>query len=94
MKKYSGLFWIIGLCAFTAFMCSGFIWVFDLVKINWALLGTIKKVANTVLIVSAFLAGWVWLSSIKLNKTFKLVLQIIFVIFAVLSICGVLAIGI
>ena len=86
MKKNSALFFIIGLCAFVSFMCSGTIWLFDLLKISWAFLSTLRLVANTVLIVSAFVAGFVWLSSLKINKTFKIVLQVIFIIFAVLTI--------
>ncbi|MGM9970440.1 MAG: hypothetical protein ACI35S_08610 [Anaeroplasma sp.] len=90
MKKYNGLFWLIGLCAFVAFMLSGIIWLIGLIGISWSLLSTLESVANIVLIVCTFLAGWVWLSSVKVNKKFKLVLQILFIIFAVLSICGVL----
>lgn len=93
MKKYSGIFWLIGLCAFIAFMCSGFIWLLGVMKVQWSLLSTIKYVANLVLTFAAFLAGWIWLSSIK-NQTLRTVLQVLFVIFAVLSVCGVFGLGI
>ncbi len=92
MKKNSGLLWVIGLCAFVAFMCSGFAWLFVAIGLSWGFLATLAMVANLVLSIAAFIAGWLWLCSIKVDKTFKLVLQILFIIFAVLSICGVIGI--
>lgn len=94
MKKYNGLFWVIGLCAFVALMCSGFTWLLNACHIEAAFLGTIKSVANIILIVIAVASGWLWISSTKMNKTVKLVLEIFFIIFAVLAILGVIGLGI
>lgn len=94
MKKYSGIFWIIGLCAFVAFMCSGLVWFLELIKVSWAFLSTIKSYANLILMISAFIAGWLWLSTSIKNKNVRLVLQIIFIIFLVLSLCGHFGLGI
>lgn len=94
MKKYSGIFWIIGLCAFLAFMCSGLAWFLELIKVSWAFIGTIKHYAGLVLMISAFIAGWLWLSTSIKNKNVRLVLQVIFIIFLVLSLCGHFGLGI
>ena len=94
MKKYNGLFRVIGLCAFVALMCSGFTWLLGVCHIQAAFLGTIKSVANIILIVIAVASGWLWISSTKMNKTVKLVLEIFFIIFAVLAILGVIGLGI
>jgi len=94
MKKYSGVFWVIGLCAFVALMCSGIAWLLGLIGVTAGFLGTLKMIAGIVLTITAVISGWVWLSSCSLNKTFKTVLQVLFVIFAVLAILGYLNIGI
>ncbi len=93
MKKSSGLFWIIGLCSFVAFMCSGFAWLLGAVGISWGFLATLEMLAYLVLSIAAFFAGWVWLCSVKMNKTLKIVLKVLFIIFAVLSICGVIGLS-
>lgn len=93
MKKYSGIFWIVGLCAFVALMCSGFVWLLGLIGVSWGFLGTLQMLANIVLTVTAVIAGWLWISSCGFNKTLRLVLQILFIIFAVLAICGHIGIG-
>lgn len=94
VKKYNGLFWVIGLCAFVALMCSGFSWILGLCGITGGIFNTIKNVANIVLIVVAVASGWIWISSAKMNKTLKLVLEIFFIIFAVLAVLGVIGLGI
>ena len=45
-------------------------------------------VATIILSVVSLLCGWVWLTNAKMNKNLKLVLQILFLVFAVLSIVG------
>lgn len=94
MKKNGGIvFWVMGLCAFVALMCNGFVWLLSLIDASWSFLSKISNVAGIVLTVAAVIAGWIWISSCKFNKTFKLVLQILFIVFAVLAICGYLNIG-
>ncbi|MGM9970994.1 MAG: hypothetical protein ACI35W_01120 [Anaeroplasmataceae bacterium] len=89
-KKSTGhvLITIIGFCAFVALMCSGFSWLLSLINSNLGFLGTLEKIAGIVLSVCAALAGWFWISSSSMNKTLKLVLEIFFVIFAILAILG------
>lgn len=94
MKKYSGVFWVIGLCAFLAFMSSGLIWILDICGVSWHLLPRIKQISGLILNISAFLAGWLWVSSSIKNKNVRLVFQIIFVVFFILAICGVFGLGI
>jgi hypothetical protein len=86
--KKLNLFWIVGLCAFVALMCSGVSWILGLVNIGSALVGTLKSVATIILSVVSLLCGWTWLSSSNMNKKLKLVLQVLFLVFAVLSIMG------
>ncbi len=94
MKKYSGVFWVVGLCAFVALFCSGLSWLLGVFGATWSFLGTLRNIANIILTVTAVIAGWLWLSSTKMNKTLKIVLQVFFVIFAILAICGYMNIGI
>lgn len=94
MRKNGAIvFWIMGLCAFVALMCNGFVWLLSLIDASWSFLGTVSNVAGIVLTVSAVIAGWLWISSCRMNKTIKLVLQILFIVFAVLAVCGYLSIG-
>lgn len=89
MKKYSGLFVIIGFCAFIALMASGIIWILSLFGISGGILGTIGYIAHIILIVIACFSGWLWISSAKMNHTLKVVLEVLFIIFAIMAICGV-----
>lgn len=82
------LFWIVGLCAFVALMCSGISWLLGLIQIGSNLVNTLKMVANIILSVVSLLCGWTWLASSKMNKKLKLVLEVLFVVFAILSIIG------
>jgi hypothetical protein len=87
-SKKLDLFWIVGLCAFVALMCSGISWLLGFIQIGSTIVNTLKMVASIILSVVSLLCGWYWLSTSKMNKKLKLVLQILFVVFAVLSIIG------
>ena len=87
-SKQLNLFWIVGLCAFVALMCSGVSWVLGFLNLASGIVGTLKMVATIILSVVSLLCGWVWLTNAKMNKNLKLVLQILFLVFAVLSIVG------
>lgn len=87
-NKKLNLFWIVGLCAFVALMCSGISWLLGLVEIGSNLVNTLKMVANIILSVVSLLCGWTWLASSKMNKKLKLVLEVLFIVFAILSIMG------
>lgn len=89
MKKYNGLFVIIGFCAFVALMASGLVWILGQVGVNGGFIGVIGQVASIILTVIACFSGWLWLSSAKMNKTLKIVLEVFFIIFAVMAICGI-----
>ena len=91
MKK-SGLFWLIGLCAFVSLMLAGIIWFIGLCGGHWSALGKIKMVSDLILIVCAVVAGYLWLSDTKMNKTLKIVLIVLFILFAILAVCGVIGI--
>ena len=88
-SKQLNLFWIVGLCAFVALMASGFAWLLGVIDVSWGFLGTLKWLASLGLSICAFLAGWVWLCSSVKAGTFRTVLQVLFVIFAVLAVFGV-----
>ena len=92
MKKYTSVFWIIGLCAFIALMCSGVAWLLGIIGVTAGFLGKIQMIASIILTITAVLAGWAWLSSCKFNKTLKIVLQVLFIVFAVLAILGYIGI--
>ena len=93
MKGKDTLLTIIGFCAFFALMCSGAVWLLNLCNISGGIISTLGNVARIVLIVTALIIGWLWLSSVKMNKTLKIVLQVFFIVFAVLAICGVFGFG-
>ncbi len=90
-KNKFSLLWIVGLCSFVALMCNGVIWLLGLLGITFSLLATLSSVASIVLYIAALLAGWTWLSSTGLKKTPKLILQILFLVFAIMCICGQLS---
>ena len=75
------LFWIVGLCAFVALMCSGISWLLGLIEIGSNLVNTLKMVANIILSVVSLLCGWTWLASSKMNKKLKKYLFIRFIYF-------------
>lgn len=92
MKKYSSLLWFIGLMAFVALITSGTLWLLSKMQVTGGPLNIIKHVADICLIVSAVIAGWLWLYDAKWNKTVRIVFMVLFIIFAVLAVCGVLSI--
>lgn len=87
MKK-GGLIWFVGLLAFIALFAAGLAWCLHWIPQIAGPLNTVKMVASIILTVIALVFGWIWLSETKINKTAKLVLQILFVIFAALAIIG------
>ena len=91
--RSTGLFWLIGLCAFVALMCSGFAWLLGICGITGGILNTLSMIAGIIITLCALFAGWVWLRGCSLGRVFKLVLQIFFVIFAVMAICGHLGVS-
>ena len=91
----NAVFWIIGLCAFISFMITGIMWMLQLIPgLTIPYLDQIKNIANLILTIAAFFAGWVWLISCKMNRKLKLVLKIMFCIFAVAAILGIFGLGI
>ena len=90
-SRASTIFGIIGFCAFVSFMCSGVCWLLGVVGVTFELLNTIAMVASLVLNIAAFVAGWFWLDSAFEKGTLKTVLQVFFVIFTILALCGVLS---
>ena len=91
MGKYKTFYWVMGFCAFVALMCSGFGWLLnDVLKLGWGFLGTIQWIADLGLALCAFLAGWVWICTSTKPGTFRIVLQVLFVIFAILAVFHVI----
>lgn len=88
MKKYDSVLWVIGLCSFVALFCSGCAWLLGLINISGGILNTLKSLAGIVLTIVACICGWLWLSSTSISHTPKVILQILFVIFAILAVCG------
>ncbi len=88
MKKGNIIFWIMGLCAFVALMCNGLVWALGLIDAQWGFLSKISTVAGIILTFAAVIAGWIWISSAKFPKILKLVLEVLFIVFAVLAIFG------
>lgn len=93
-KKSSGstkvtLFWIVGFVAFISLMLGGTIFFLNLAHISGGILSTLQNVCHIFLIVCAGIAGFIWLSNVKWNKTVKVVFMVLFIIFAVLAIVGV-----
>ena len=93
MGKYKTFYWVVGFCAFLALMCSGVAWILGLCHIPAELLKNIRWIAKIVLSVCAFLAGWVWLITSVKPGTFRIVLQVLFVIFAILAFFDVFQVG-
>ena len=91
--KSGGLFWLIGLCAFVALMCSGVAWLLGIAGITGGILSLLSQIAGIIITVCALFAGWVWLRGCSLGRVFKLILQILFIVFAVMAIFGHLGIS-
>lgn len=89
MGKYKTFYWVMGFCAFVALMASGFAWLLGVIGVSWGFLETLQWLASLVMSVCVFLAGWVWLCTSVKPGTFRIVLQVLFVIFAVLAVFGV-----
>ncbi len=89
MGKYKTFYWVMGFCAFVSLMASGFAWLLGVIGVSWGFLGTLNWLASLVMSVCVFLAGWVWLCTSVKAGTFRTVLQVLFVIFAVLAVFGV-----
>ena len=89
MKKYSGLFVIVGFCAFVALMASGLVWVLSLFGVSGGVIATLGNIASIIITIIACFSGWLWLSSAKMNRTLKIVLEVLFVVFAIMAICGI-----
>ena len=92
MGKYKTFYWVMGLCAFVALMASGFSWLLnDVIKLGWGFLETVEWIADLGVSICAFLAGWVWLCTSVKAGIFRTVLQVLFVIFAVLAVFGIVS---
>jgi len=95
MAKNSGsstkitLFWIVGLIAFISLMLGGTIFLLGLAGISGGVLNTLSHICHIFLFICAGVAGFVWLDNVKWNKTVKIVFMVLFIIFFVLAIVGV-----
>ena len=83
------LFWIVGLVAFVSLMLGGTTFLLKLCGITGVLLDTLNNICHIFLFVCAGVAGFVWLDNVKWNKTVKVVFMVLFIIFFVLAIVGV-----
>lgn len=83
------LFWVVGLVAFISLMLGGTIFLLNLAKISDGVLNTLSSICHIFLFICAGVAGFVWLLNVKWNKTVKVVFMVLFIIFFVLAIVGV-----
>ncbi len=83
------LFWIVGLVAFISLMLGGTIFFLQLANISGGILNTLQSICHIFLIVCAAIAGFIWLTNVRWNKTVKVVFMVLFIIFAVLALVGV-----
>ena len=83
------LFWIVGLVAFVSLMLGGTIFLLGLADIKGGVLDTLNGICHIFLFICAGVAGFVWLDNVKWNKTLKVVFMVLFIIFFVLAIVGV-----
>ena len=83
------VFWIIGLVAFISLMLGGTLFFLGLAKIDGGVLNTLQQICHLFLFICAGIAGFVWLNNVKWNKTVKIVFMVLFIIFFVLAIVGV-----
>ncbi|MCI5582856.1 MAG: hypothetical protein MR357_04000 [Anaeroplasma sp.] len=87
MKKYTGIFWVIGLCAVIAVLCTGAEWILNQFNGTLPLLTKIAYYAKLVLYVLPCIVGLFWILSIK-NKTVRIIVLIFYIAFFILSIFG------
>ena len=85
MKKGDTLFWLIGLLAFLAVLLGGTVWVLGLAKCPTDITEKVKFVVDIALFVCAVIAGFIWISSTKWNKTVKIVFEVLFIVFAIFA---------
>jgi len=83
------LFWIVGLIAFISLMLGGTIFLLGLANISGGVLNTLQHICHILLFVCAGIAGFIWLNNVNWNKTVKIVFMVLFIIFFVLAIVGV-----
>lgn len=94
MKKGDTLFWLIGLLAFAAVILGGTLWILNLAHADFGgFVGMLEKLVSLALFVCAVIAGFIWVSSTKWNKTVKIVFEVLFIVFAILAILGVFHVG-
>ena len=83
---------IIGFLCFIALMLAGSVWLLKFIPGN-QLEGTLtwlKNIATFILIACALVFGFLWLRDADMNKTLRIVLMTLFILFAVLAIVGVI----
>ena len=83
------LFWVVGLVAFVSLMLGGTIFLLNLCGVTGGVLNTLNHICHIFLFVCAGVAGFIWLDNVKWNKTVKIVFMVLFIIFFVLAIVGV-----
>ena len=83
------ILWIVGLVAFVSLMLGGTIFLLGLVGIDSRVLNTLNHICHIFLFICAGIAGFIWLDNVKWNKTVKIVFMVLFIIFFVLAIVGV-----
>lgn len=94
MKANKVLIWLVGLFGFVSFAVSGTIYILGLIKQGaGTLTTTLGYIANIGLLICTFIAAMMWISSLKVGKTFRLVLRIILIVFGVLAFLGVIGLG-
>jgi len=94
MAKNSGstkitLFWVVGLVAFVSLMLGGTIFLLNLCGVDGGVLNKLNHICHIFLFICAGIAGFIWLDNVKWNKTVKIVFMVLFIIFFVLAIVGV-----
>lgn len=94
MKKGDTLFWLIGLLAFLAVLLGGTVWILNLAHADLGgLASTLNQLVSLALFICAVIAGFIWVSSTKWNKTVKIVFEVLFIVFAILAVLGVFHVG-
>lgn len=83
------IFWVVGLVAFISLMLGGTIFLLGLTGIDGGILNTLNHICHIFLFICAGVAGFIWLNNVKWNKTVKIVFMVLFIIFFVLAIVGV-----
>lgn len=83
------ILWIVGLVAFVSLMLGGTIFLLGLAGIKGGVLDTLNNICHIFLFVCAGVAGFIWLNNVNWNKTVKIVFMVLFIIFFVLAVAGV-----